>query len=208
MTQHTDEVPSALADALASVDLNTPVDQVIQRGRRLRVRRRVLAGGLAVTAAAALLAGPLTHLAEGTSPQPAVATAAPRTHASTGVRVNLAAYTVQTNADGTVTVTVRQMFDPADLRTTLAQAGVPAVVSVAQAHAPETCTQATQVPGLRSGVVVATNPGATGYPGVTIRPAAIPAGAKIYFAVAMDGTHPDYVAITVFTGPPPTCLAH
>jgi len=44
------------------------------------------------------------------------------------VHVNLAAWSVNTGADGSVTITVRQLLDKAALEKALAAAGIPAVV--------------------------------------------------------------------------------
>ena len=139
-------------------------------------------------------------------PAPA-ATTSPGGHltdGNAGVQVDLAAWSVNSNPNGTVSVTVRQMVDPAGLRKTLAKAGIPAVVSVEQLASPSTTcdNQGTKL-GMK-GVIVAT-PRTAGAPGVTIRPAAIPKGATIGFAVLMKGTRPIYVLIAVFKGTPPTC---
>jgi hypothetical protein len=48
------------------------------------------------------------------------------------VHVHLAAWSVDTNSNGTVTVTVHQLAHPAKLQRTLARAGVPAVVTPGQ----------------------------------------------------------------------------
>jgi hypothetical protein len=121
--------------------------------------------------------------------------------------VDLAAWSVHTNANGTVSITVRQMHDPADLRKTLAKAGIPAVVAVDHLGTPSTCvSHGGQVPkDLPKGIIAAVNRGTAGAPGVTIRPAAIPKGDTVYFIVAMNGTRPSYVLIMIFKGTPPTC---
>jgi hypothetical protein len=110
-------VRQRLADArdqLGDQHMTTPASEIIARNTR-RSRRRWLASGAAVCAAAGLTAG-LT-LPSGHPPAPA--------HAQ------LAAWTLHTNKDGTVTFTVREATDASDaahLQRALAKAGVPAVV--------------------------------------------------------------------------------
>ena len=135
-----------------------------------------------MTAAVATLAVPLSHTAGGGGQHPAAqapaATTSPGGHltdGNAGVQVDLAAWSVNSNPNGTVSVTVRQMVDPAGLRKTLAKAGIPAVVSVEQLASPSTTcdNQGTKL-GMK-GVIVATPrtagaPGrrGAGAPGVTI----------------------------------------
>jgi hypothetical protein len=52
------------------------------------------------------------------------------------VHVNLDAWSVNTTASGQVTVTIRDLKDPALLRQTLAEAGVPAIVTSGEVCAP------------------------------------------------------------------------
>jgi len=85
------------------------------RGRTLRLRRRLLRGLSGVTAASAAMA---------------VALALPFGGAGfRQVHVNEAAWSVNTNQDGTVTLQVRRAADPVRLEAVLSQAGVPAKVS-------------------------------------------------------------------------------
>jgi hypothetical protein len=97
------------------VPMNTPVEQIISRGRSVRARRRVrrLAGTLAVVAAAAAVA---------------VTTLVPSGHPA-----QLAAWTVTKQADGKIHITIRELRDPAGLQRTLRAEGVPAVVSYSYA---------------------------------------------------------------------------
>ena len=84
-------------------------------------RRPVLAGGL--TAAAAATAAAALVLTSGPA-------AVPGQHGTTGRTrtVVTAAWTVRENADGTVTIYLRQYFDPAGLRQTLRADGVNAIL--------------------------------------------------------------------------------
>jgi hypothetical protein len=97
---------------------------------------------------------------------------------------------VRTNADGTVTMTLRQLADPAALRRVLAAHGVPAIVYAGAAI----CQQADGdgPPGLDT---VITHPRSGGDPRdktvIVIRPAAIPRGSELLFNVTVN---PDGVA--------------
>jgi hypothetical protein len=218
MTQHTDDVSAAVERAFSAMDSGTSVDQVIGRGRRLRDRRHKLAGSLVAVAAIAALAVPLSQTMaskpQGPTAQTATAPASSRAKAP-GVQVDLAAFSVNTNANGTVSITVRQMNDPAALRKTLAKAGIPAIVQVGQFPPPICGSQATGYQQVSApGVLVAMNSGASAArgkasvgPGVTIRPSAIPKGATVNFAIMMKGTHPFEIVIAVGKGTPPDCAS-
>jgi hypothetical protein len=100
---------------LAGVHMNRPAEEVMARGRTLRLRRRLLRGLSGVTAASAAMALALTLPFGGAGFRQ--------------VHVNEAAWSVNTNQDGTVTLQVRKAADPVRLETVLSQAGVPAKVS-------------------------------------------------------------------------------
>lgn len=97
--------------------------------RQSPARRRrpiaLIACGAAVAAAAAIVV-PAAIASSGTSP----AAAAPDVH------VNLAAWSVNTSPDGTVTFTERRGTDPGRLQQVLAKAGVPAVVRFGELCSP------------------------------------------------------------------------
>jgi hypothetical protein len=84
------------------------------------------------------------------------------------VHVNLAAWSVNTNPDGTVTLTMRQEDHAALLQRVLREAGVPAVVRVNEKCGPVFDNSA-------SGRVVGGEDGHL----LTIRPSAIPGGAQL-----------------------------
>jgi hypothetical protein len=112
-----EEVITAVRDQRNRVHMTTPVEQVISRGRAVRARRRIpaVAGALAVAAAVAVLA--VTHLA-------------PASHQPSPQRgVQLAAWTVVRQADGTVRVTIREFTDPAGLQSKLRADSIPASVT-------------------------------------------------------------------------------
>jgi len=154
---------------------------------------------------------PLSHAAAGggrhTTAQTSAAPVSSPAKAP-GVQVDLAAFSVHTNANGTVSITIRQMSDPAGLRQTLAKAGIPAIVQVVHLPQPVCGSQATAYHTVAAkGVLVAMNSGASAGPGITIRPAAIPKGATVDFAILMKGTRPSAIVIAVGKGTPPECAS-
>ena len=111
-----DELITAVREQSPTVHMTTPVEQIISRGHAVRTRRRIpgLAGVLAVLAAAAFAVTALLPASHPASHQPGV---------------QLAAWTVVKQADGTVSVTIRELRDPAGLQSTLRADGVPASVT-------------------------------------------------------------------------------
>ena len=100
-------------DSLEEVHPSIPAGEIVARARRTHVRRRLIpgmAGVLALAVAAAL----------------AMTTLAP---ASRHPRVQLAAWTVVTQPGGNVSVTIRELRDPAGLQRRLRADGVPATVT-------------------------------------------------------------------------------
>jgi hypothetical protein len=110
-----DELITILREQRDKVPMNTPVEQIISRGRVVRARRRVpaVAGALGAAAAVAF----------------AVSAALPASHPASGPRAQLAAWTVARQADGSIRVTIRELRDPAGLQHTLRADGVPASVT-------------------------------------------------------------------------------
>src|SRR5215472_8940473 len=99
---------------LAGVLMSRPAEEVMARGRTLRLRRRLLRGLSGVTAASAAMA---------------LALALPPGGAGfRQVHVNETDWSVNTNQDGTVTLQVRKAADPVRLESVLSQAGVAATV--------------------------------------------------------------------------------
>jgi len=205
-----DELRTVLAEGERFAgDPGTVLRRVEQRKATARVgqRRRRTGYGLAAAAVVAVaIAVPL--LVRPGSPD--------GTSTSRGaVHIHLAAFSVDTNPNGTIALQTNQgaAVDPDALRNALAQAGVPAVVTVGTIcaapgpRAPE--------PALHK---VITNP-----PGArisTIVPSAIPAGKKLDISIlkttsfATDGTAhsvplwiydlvPDNVPLTCSSTPPP-----
>jgi hypothetical protein len=120
-----DELITVLREQRGKVVMTTPVEQIISRGRFVRVRRRVpgVAAGVGAVAVAAVAVGvafPASH--------PAVRPPAPSESASPpGAR--LAAWTVTRQAGGSIKVTFRRATNPAGLQQTLRADGVPASVT-------------------------------------------------------------------------------
>jgi hypothetical protein len=117
----------------------TTVEQILRSGRRVRARRRipVLAGALAVVAAAALTV--TTLLPGGHQP-------------GTLPPAQMAAWTVTRQADGIIRVTIRELRDPAELQRQLHADGVPASVTLAGQENPA-CRPYPASPALRKRVL-------------------------------------------------------
>ena len=114
-----DELITILREQRDKVPMTTPVEQIISRGRVVRARRRVpaVAGALGAAAAVAFAVSaalPASH---------------PASHPASGPGAQLAAWTVDRQADGSIRVTIRELRDPAGLQHTLRADGVPASVT-------------------------------------------------------------------------------
>lgn len=126
-----DQLITVLREQRGKVTMTTPVEQIISRGRAVRVRRQVsgvaaAAGAAAAVAAVAVgVAFPAGHPAVG--PAAAGHPAPSRPAGPPGVR--LAAWTVTRQAGGSIKVTFRQATDPAGLQQTLRADGVPVSVT-------------------------------------------------------------------------------
>ncbi len=110
------DLMTVVRESFAGVRTTTAAEQIISRGRVVRARRRIprLAGALAVAAGAALAATMLL----------------PGTHQAGQPGVQLAAWTVTRQADGTIRVTIRELRDPAGLQSKLRTDGIPASVTL------------------------------------------------------------------------------
>jgi len=109
------ELITVLREQRGKVPMDTPVEQIISRGRAVRARRRVprVAAALGAAAAAAV----------------AVTVALPVSHPASAPSAQLAAWAVVRQADGSIKVTIRELRDPAGLQRTLRADGVPASVT-------------------------------------------------------------------------------
>jgi hypothetical protein len=107
-----DELLTVVREQRAKVAMTVPVEQIIRRGRAVRSRRRV--SGLAMLAAAVFAVTALL-----------LSSSQPFSHR---LGIQLAAWTVVKQADGTVDVTIRELRDPGGLQHKLRADGVPASV--------------------------------------------------------------------------------
>jgi hypothetical protein len=155
-----DDLMTRVREQRTAIPMTTSVDEIFDRGHRLRTRNRIprVTGALAVAAGAAV----------------AVAAIIPGGHAAPGQaaatpRAQLAAFTVTKQADGDVKVVIRQLSDAKGLAAALRADGVPAFVAYAS-QGPATCGgDPTQ------GVYQFQNDE------LIINPSAIPAGAGLFF---------------------------
>jgi hypothetical protein len=155
--------------SLSDVRMGRSADTIRARARGRRLRRGLSAAGTGTLALGIGLTLALSP-AGGASARPAVA--GPRS-----VHVNLDAWSVNTTSTGIVDLTIQELFDPARLRTVLAQAGVPAVVELGQVCTGKWWTgpQATQVlRGHRT---------STGAMIESINPAAMPRGSEVVIGI-------------------------
>jgi hypothetical protein len=158
-----DELITAIREQRSKVPMTTPVGQIINRGHAVRARRRIpgLAGALAALAALAF----------------AVITLLPASHpASHHPGIHLAAWTVVKQADGAVSVTIREMRDPAGLQSRLRADGVPASVNFF-GQLNRSCQRYTAGIALINRVFTVRQAGR--FPVMVIHPSALPSGAGV-----------------------------
>lgn len=118
-----DQELDLVGTAFADVRLDGDARDVISRGRTLRRRRKAVP----VLATAGILAASLS-LAAVTQSSPASVGSHALSYNGSVVNVDEAGFSIHTDVQtGTVTVTVRQLFDQAELEALLAKAGVRAV---------------------------------------------------------------------------------
>jgi hypothetical protein len=157
-------------DSLTDVRMSASADSITARARNRRLRRGAFGAGAGVLALGVGL-GVVVGGSGGVTP----------VSSDKSVHVNLAAWSVNTTPSGIVDVTVRQLTDPALLRQTLAEAGVPAYVA-----AGELCTTGSgdlpqsqvigDVPVANSGNSVI----------VTVNPAAMPSGSELLVSMTQQ----------------------
>jgi hypothetical protein len=192
----TDDVLRAVRDSVCEVPMPAPppLAAIVSRGRARRHRRlsKAAAAGVAIAIVVSLAIVLPTLSGSGNAPLARSATL-PKL-GSGPVHVRLEAFSVNSNPDGTVTVTVtdEQTVDPNAFRQILAQAGVPALIDVGSfCHTPD------QPPGLDQVIQME-----LGQNVMVITPSAMPAGAELSI-----GYFPDHVAFTLVTvGASLTCV--
>jgi hypothetical protein len=149
----------------AEVGMTTPVEAVVARGRAVRRHRRLRR---VTSAAAAVVAGAVLVTLAVTGARPAP--------------VRLAAWTVTTEPNGTVAVSIRDLRDPAGLQRALRAHGVPAIVRFHTSGSP---MPGCMIPGgsrletIYQRVFVQPPAGSSGQSLLYIDPAAVPGNAEI-----------------------------
>lgn len=167
------DVFDTMRESMEGVHMHTPVERIVAAGRARR-RRKVTA-----IAAGAAVAGGLSLV---------VAIGGQQVNAPpAGVHVQLAAFSVDSNADGTVTVklTKEQTLDPSTLQNALAQAGIPADIRVN-----EFCNSPVDIPGFDKVMSDSKEEGGRVVV-MTIDPTAMPEGTKIIAGIRTRDYKPD-----------------
>jgi hypothetical protein len=159
--------------SLAGVHMSTPADAIARAGRARR-RRHTLTSVTGATAAVAGTALAITALAASGHPAPSP----PARHAA-----RLAAWTVARQADGDITVTIRQLRDPSGLESTLRADGVPASVTWVASPDPS-CRPYPMNQALLTSVYPAQKATGGGTTVLTIDPSALPSGAGVQLGTA------------------------
>ncbi len=165
-----DELITAVLESVADVHATAPVEQIQSRGRAVRARRRI-PGLAAALAAAAGVAVAVTSLLPASHP------ASHRASHQPGAQ--LTAWTIARQRGGTISITIRELYDPAGLQRELRADGVPANVTFAGQRYPSSCRPYPASRALLSRVFPWSRLGAP--PAVlVIRPSALPTGAGVY----------------------------
>lgn len=163
---------TAARDSAAGEQMTRPVGDIIARARRRRLRH-----GLAAAATAAVIAA-------------AAAPALPGIGGNGAGPARLAAWTVTTEPGGKVTVTIRELRDPAGLQRRLRADGVPATVRFA-GQTPRPCLyyplSASQALRLQARIFPQTS-NASGQTAFTISTRAIPPRIGLWIAVSASHT--------------------
>jgi hypothetical protein len=171
-------------DSLGEVYPSIPASEIVARARRSQVRRRLIpgtAGVLALSVAAALVLATLATAGRQASHHP---------------RVQLAAWTVVTQPGGTVSVTIRELRDPAGLQSRLRADGVPATVTFLDQQNPACHPwpgaalygKHTPAGNTLFNKVFPPHPGPPGV--IVIRPSALPSGGGVQLAAGFGGPGP------------------
>jgi hypothetical protein len=163
------ELITVLREQRGKVPMDTPVEQIIRRGRAVRARRRVpgVAAALGAAAAAAF----------------AVSAALPVSHPASEPHAQLAAWTVARQADGSIKVTIRELRDPAGLQQRLRADGVPASVT-ALGQQDLSCRLYPMTQALFKSIYQAQNAAGSGNTILVIHPSALPSGAGVQIGAA------------------------
>jgi hypothetical protein len=156
---------TSVKESLTDVHMDRSPEAITARARGRWLRRGlpgVTAGGLALGVGLALTLSGGRPAGFGSPP------------AARTVHVNLAAWSVNTTPAGQVNVTIRELKDPARLSKTLADAGIPVILTSGRV-----CTDGDQAQLSR----VLHKLGGNGDVVLTIHPAAMPAGTKLVIGI-------------------------
>lgn len=214
-------VLDALQDSFAEVTMGTPVEQIMTTGRT-RLRRRRLAG---VAAGAAAVTGLALGVAAYANPSTAPPSATDGTRADGtgaagtmlgGVHVHTAAYTVDSQSDGTVQVTwdkQRYIDDRDGLQAALHSAGFPVLIKVGEFCKGPNDNGTLDASGVGPGVdrVMKGEAGPEGRVTFVFTPSAMPAGMELFIGylnpaqLAVTQGRPGSVERLVSVGVPLTC---
>jgi hypothetical protein len=159
------DVLTTVRDGFAPVQMTIPADDIMTRGGSLRRRRHrgqfVAGGALALALGAGL----------GVS---ALSAGSPADQQAT-----LAAWTVQRNPDGAITVTIRELRDLPALQARLALDGAPVTISDSSLTLPHGCVVQTSAPQLLQKIVsFSASRTASGF-AFTLRSSQIPSGQQL-----------------------------
>ena len=167
-------------DSLAGVHVNTPLDTIVRNGRARRRRHRLtgLTGAMAITAGVAMAV-----IALASSGHPASQLGHSASHP---LIARLAAWTVAKQANGDITITIRELSDPSRLQSTLRGDGVPATVSPSTQFDPS-CQPYPMTQALFTSIYHAQKGVGSGNTVLVIHPSALPNGAGIQIGASLDG---------------------
>ena len=175
--EHGDALFGLVAESFDGMHMDRAPEGILARGSTLRRRRTALPAAVAMGAAAAIALAVVALPSSGAGSGTATATG------RQSVNVDLAAWSVHTNANRSVTLTVRDIKDTDHLRTVLAQAGIPAYVLEIRATKPLTaCTGEDGLPQIVQVLKPLRIPG-TRQSSVTIDPSKMPKGSALEITV-------------------------
>ena len=202
MMTEPEDVFSHLRAEFAPVRMDVDAESIGARGRSLRRRRRAATVGGAGLMVAAVTAGLMLGLPGGSPP------------AGPHPRMQPVAWSVESAPDGTVDVTIWQLFDAERLSVALRQAGVPAKVEFKQLRPGEMggCAEAGRAGSPYLEDVVTLLPG-SGDRRMSIRPRMMPSGATLHLVIFQMpdlqglGMHQWSVLMSLVDGDPLPCTA-
>jgi hypothetical protein len=186
------DILDALGGTFAGQRMTTSLDTVVARGRKTRNRHRAIGAGIGTSAAALVAAiGVLAPSSGGAAAvHPAIGTGAPVTSATSAtasspkaIDIESAGFSLKSNANGTLSLTLQQLFDPKALKGALDEAGIKADVQLTELADNNLMVRCKPTPGIEElpSKQVFLGPSGTSPNAITIVPSAIPAGAVLSF---------------------------